>query len=921
MTTTTLTYLNGNTSMLRQDFVHLLRTSLTVGSHRFARQAGLLWLAHYPGDLPVNWLYNQSLLQAGMRDQAIAGLRKICQADPEYLQAQTTLAQALQSVAGNDQQTSCGELYVLGGEPGANMRLPDWAYRLREARTAIDCDQLALAEDLIHQVLLGEPATPLTALLHLELSSKKALPEMVMRDLARHYRQHWPDCVACILWLAHALLQSEEADRAVALLHQAVARDITGQVATRLWGENHSYQALWPARLAAPLDLAIPAPVAVALGWNQLPAESPAARPVMDQATKRPPLPKATAQPQPVRLDAAIQISPPKSPQPEAPPSGKHAGQWQVSTQNLQTVPETLRDVQDELERVADRLKRNHIARSDGRFPVYVVFSTQQGLRQKYGSRFGDIDTALRELVSAVAAREDWRALLIYPDDPESLSVYGIQPAEAGDAWGLKLVLADLDLSLARQGEMIGAVLIVGGPDVVPFHHLPNPVDDVDIDAPSDNPYATRDENYFIPEWLVGRLPGGEGSDPEALLHTIRSIAGRHRQGRTASPWYRRWVALIKSKLWFIPQQVRPSWGYTAAVWRRSALSVFRPIGPPHALLVSPPIQVNGRPGKIQKDKRLPHARLGYFNLHGLQDASEWYGQRDPAEPEGGLDYPVALRPEDVADTGRAPEVVFSEACYGAHIIGKNVDQALALKFLASGSQAVIGSTVTAYGSITPPLIAADLLGHTFWRYLREGIPAGEALRRAKIHLAREMLRRQGYLDGEDQKTLITFVYFGDPLAQPVAFGSRAKTIFRPLKRPKSIKTVCDRAMRAEKNPTLDSLSPIPAGTLAEVKHIVQQYLPGMQDAEVLLTQEHANCRGGNHTCPTSQLGRLSRAPRQASRSVVTLSKRILHPGIMAPGDQDANWDEDAQAPHVHWHYARLTLDQDGNIVKLAVSR
>ena len=75
---------------------------------------------------------------------------------------------------------------------------------------------------------------------------------------------------------------------------------------------------------------------------------------------------------------------------------------------------------------------------------------------------------------------------------------------------------------------MIGALLIVGGPEIVPFHRLPNPLDDPDIDVPSDNPYATRDENYFIPEWPVGRLPGGSDADPRLLVAALRRISAHH---------------------------------------------------------------------------------------------------------------------------------------------------------------------------------------------------------------------------------------------------------------------------------------------------------------------------------------------------------------------------------------------------------
>jgi hypothetical protein len=55
------------------------------------------------------------------------------------------------------------------------------------------------------------------------------------------------------------------------------------------------------------------------------------------------------------------------------------------------------------------------------------------------------------------------------------------------DPWKLKLALADLDQALSKKGAMIGALLIVGGPDVVPFHKLPNPTDDMDREVYSDN--------------------------------------------------------------------------------------------------------------------------------------------------------------------------------------------------------------------------------------------------------------------------------------------------------------------------------------------------------------------------------------------------------------------------------------------------
>jgi hypothetical protein len=46
--------------------------------------------------------------------------------------------------------------------------------------------------------------------------------------------------------------------------------------------------------------------------------------------------------------------------------------------------------------------------------------------------------------------------------------------------------------------------------------------------------------------------------------------------------------------------------------------------------------------------------------------------------------------------------VVFSEACYGGHILGKCEHESLALRFLSMGTLVVVGSTCISYGSITP---------------------------------------------------------------------------------------------------------------------------------------------------------------------------------------------------------------------------
>ena len=932
--------------MPRHLFLRLAQAAVHLGHTRFTRQACLTWLAAYPGDLPVNLLYALTLLQEGRPEQARPVLARLCQADPEYLEAiqacleaEKRLCVQSESQPKSRSRTTSGPristseaqgwVIALGGETDverAPMDSPppqetadtDWSQKVRQARQALEANagigesnlNLEQAETALHSALANNSSTPLVGVTHLRVLKAMGSPAESIRSLAEFYRERWPDCLQFQMILAEALVEAGRDDEGVALLHQAAARDITGQVATRLWGRGHAYRALWPERLELVLDMPIPAPVAAALGWNQLPDGSSTT--TVPEANDMPPAVPA------VQSFAKSLDSPPPLKTNPTPAEADPQELDEKLRPIFIAIPETLRSVQAELEKVAGRLHQPDLARSDGRFPVYVVMTTRRGLETQYGSQVPAIELEMQRLIQAVQARRDWRAMLFYADEGLSSEVRAARPT---DPWALKLAITDLDAYLGRKGEMIGAVLIVGGPEVVPFHHLPNPVDDADDYVPSDNPYATRDENYFVPEWPVGRLPGGTSKDPGALLGLLKSLTERQtalaRSTRGGSPAW--WMALLN---WLLRRQdsslptkhKRPSFGYSAAAWRNASQMVFRPIGEANALRISPPLGASA----------LPSGRLAYFNLHGLEDAVEWYGQSEssaqdgsgPGSPgENSSEYPVAVRPEDIINSGHAPEVVFSEACYGAHILGKTIEEALALKFLQAGSQAVVGSTCTAYGSISTPLTAADFLGQAFWNSLKQGSPAGEALRRAKVSLAREMHRRQGYLDGEDQKTLISFVLYGDPLAQPLGQVRQTKgpyrpTMRRPLRPPRGVKTVCDRTRQEDQD------NPVPQEVVEYVKSIVEQYLPGMEGAQVALSHEHTDCTLDVHQCPTGQLLVKSQGksavpstqtpavePSMLNHRVVILSKEV------------------SGAVHVHHHYARITLDEQNRLVKLVVSR
>jgi hypothetical protein len=256
------------------------------------------------------------------------------------------------------------------------------------------------------------------------------------------------------------------------------------------------------------------------------------------------------------------------------------------------------------------------------------------------------------------------------------------------------------------------------------------------------------------------------------------------------------------------------------------------------------------------------------------------------------------MRPEDIQNSSSTPRLVFTEACYGANITGKLVDEAISLKFLTSGTHAVIGSTCISYGSLAAPLSSADLLGRVFWSLLQEGFTAGESLRRAKIHLTREMHNRQGFLDAEDQKTLISFVLFGDPLAQPFTNRINPKTTPHLSDSAVPVPTVCEHSCEDEKD------IPVSVETITHLKSIVAQYLPGMSDADVRLSQERQTCSNFcNHcSCGKKCVSPPTNEKNNTQRRVVTLSKNF------------------ERAKHIHRQYARLTLDDGGKIVKMVIS-
>jgi len=396
----------------------------------------------------------------------------------------------------------------------------------------------------------------------------------------------------------------------------------------------------------------------------------------------------------------------------------------------------------------ARRARRLMPPPGERRSPAVLIVSSRHRLWQRYGpDGVFAIERALGDLVAAMAER-GLAGTPVYVDDSPLLGQLGILPADPGRPEAVTRVIRELARRMAWLEEEARYVLLLGDDGVVPFHRSANPSPDGEAEVLSDHPYGTAAAGQIRPSRAVGRIPDAGLAQ---LVTSLRAAAAAHR--RLAA---RRAPALADG-----------AFGCSASVWKRAARAVYRSVGDPRQVRLSPPLDGG--------ESVMPGAdgpRFRYYNLHGLVDSPHWYGQRDPVLPADYPFFPVAVRPEDV---NVAPgSLVMSEACYGAHLQGRTTQGSIALTSLAKGALGFVGATGVAYGGLDDPLVAADLLARHFWEEVLAGATAGDALARAKWRLVGDALTRQGYLDAEDEKAVRNFVLYGDPslVHQPAPRGA-----------------------------------------------------------------------------------------------------------------------------------------------------
>ena len=467
----------------RDSLMSLLQAARAAGRPDYARSLAADWLARWPNDLEVQYWMARVEVEQGDAGSAARRLRHVVAADPEYVEAYDLMATAARA-AGDPLRANLASAggRALRKQPISEDDAPSWVIQLKAAQDQLQAGQPEAAAKSAQESLLADPDVPLPALV-LMRSLQASGDSKAAVATARAAHDRWPECVAFTLTLAEDLLRRGESGRAVEYLHRAASNDPTGRVALRLLGPDHPYRSLWSEKFTAEVSRPVPAEVAAILGDNRLAgAGSAPPRPTSPGVSPTTMAAPATAPAEPMASAAASPAAfaaydgPAPQPEPWEAFRGPNPGD-----KDAEESPE-LERIRSDFDRMAVRLRTpDATADVDHRQPAYIVLSSRTRLAQVFGEdRYLRLDEAVHALVDAIRNRPGWSAYAFYPDDPASLKPFRLTPVDPGNAWQVKLRLADLDRALGRRGEMIGAVLIVGGDRIIPFHMLPNPTDDDD---------------------------------------------------------------------------------------------------------------------------------------------------------------------------------------------------------------------------------------------------------------------------------------------------------------------------------------------------------------------------------------------------------------------------------------------------------
>ncbi len=722
----------------RTQIITLSNAAYQLNQFAESKKALITWLKTYPNDLWIRYRLAIILYKVGEYESAIRLCELITSEDPEFYEVWGLLA----------------VLYPEGSTDRSMAEFRARSLQGKEEKKGFSLKKLfkksAEEEDV---TLENDEFDILTAVNNAKLLLNDEDRTSGSRILNIYYRR-WPQTIQFKLILGHILNQVKRDDEGMAVIQSAVDADVTGQVGRRIWGDANPYKNLWvePDQLSINVEGLKFAPEIVKLAGLENMEE------LIDRSTSAAPVAYEPVTESAESGDTETAYAEQDKPRAEETNSNAFdldeekigIGFTEVGGKGL-FGRNLLKKKEETVIPIGQYVYRLKSGEADDRKPVYVIMSSVTNLNRKYGSNNKDfINQEMNAVADAINNRKGWEAQVFYPDE------YVAVGASGPTAEMIHKSLVKLDSSLKEKDKMIGALLIVGGDDIVPFFSLKNPTGDNDTSVPSDAPYGALDsDNCYEMQWPVGRLPGDESKDSGLLLSQLRNIQNFHIMQYSKA----KSADKPKKNAKKAAKRYGKCFGYTCAAWLTPSKIVYKTIADTNSLSVSPATTSSNFPLSS-----FDSCDFAYFNLHGIKGQPNWYGQKKSDDTSSGPNIPVALEISNVVNIKNTPKVVFAECCYGAETPKRTEQNCMSLHFIGKATRVFVGSTTIAYGALNSQLTAADLLGYLFWKHLLTGISCGEAFRRAKKNLATEMEQKNGGLDSEIQKTLLSFVYYGDPL-------------------------------------------------------------------------------------------------------------------------------------------------------------
>ena len=385
-----------------------------------------------------------------------------------------------------------------------------------------------------------------------------------------------------------------------------------------------------------------------------------------------------------------------------------------------------------------DSLKVSKLARSYSREKKHcVVLTNLQKFRDALGDKYLNFEIALRTYCMGRVA-DGWRFHLLDLSS-NRLGSYN------GDTWeGCVDQLRHGVDRLQREGRAkVDAVFIVGDEEIVPMALFDNPLYDEffgsnpDADVDSDLPYSTlSNKDPFIDsialeiKVTVGRLP-----------------TGRVDGGQIAANYFQQ-----ANDLKTFSSSTSRGFGVTAEVWQGASQEVASMVGDIN-LFNSPDVTIAEFPTVFDEQ-----SNYYYFNVHGSDMDKHWFG-------EGAMEGCIPVVGPEHFSKPRLPNVLATEACYGARFIGHSQEESCLRNALLGKTLAFSGSSRIAYGPPCAPVGLADVVALDFLSATKRGDFFGDA-----FSLARLAVLEKDEITPHDLLTYVEFNLFGDPtLTLPAA--------------------------------------------------------------------------------------------------------------------------------------------------------